>query len=53
MPQMAPMLWLILMIMFLIIFFLFLLKNFFNVTFLNKNINKFNKFEKHSFNWKW
>nr|QRV62430.1 ATP synthase F0 subunit 8 [Graptodytes pietrii] len=52
MPQMAPMNWIILYMMFSIIFILFNFMNFY-IFMINKNTNKQKNIFKKNFNWKW
>nr|YP_010491829.1 ATP synthase F0 subunit 8 [Dinothenarus chrysocomus]UWM92615.1 ATP synthase F0 subunit 8 [Dinothenarus chrysocomus] len=51
MPQMAPLNWLILFIMFTIIFLMFNCLNYFSFSYKNKPLT-FSKF-KNKINWKW
>nr|YP_009995457.1 ATP synthase F0 subunit 8 [Ochthebius salinarius]QNP09912.1 ATP synthase F0 subunit 8 [Ochthebius salinarius] len=52
MPQMAPMNWLILFIMFTMIFLLFNSMNYFSFKYEIKNNNNLSKIQK-KLNWKW
>nr|YP_009266366.1 ATP synthase F0 subunit 8 [Hygrobia hermanni]ANJ70493.1 ATP synthase F0 subunit 8 [Hygrobia hermanni] len=51
-PQMAPMSWLTLYILFLLLFFLFNFMNYYLFLVKNKN-NEMKNINKHQFNWKW
>nr|ALO71012.1 ATP synthase F0 subunit 8 [Pselaphinae sp. 1 EF-2015] len=51
MPQMSPLNWMILYIMFLLIFFMF---NILNYYFINYNFSyKMSNIKKYVYNWKW
>nr|ANJ70467.1 ATP synthase F0 subunit 8 [Hydroporus obscurus] len=52
MPQMAPMNWLILYLIFSLIFILFNFLNYY-LFLINSKKNFINKILKNSFNWKW
>nr|YP_003097167.1 ATP synthase F0 subunit 8 [Psacothea hilaris]ACR44356.1 ATP synthase F0 subunit 8 [Psacothea hilaris] len=51
MPQMAPLSWLILFILFISIFFLFNIMNFYSFNYKEKSIKQ--KKSLLTFNWKW
>nr|QEJ81441.1 ATP synthase F0 subunit 8 [Stenocladius sp. FM17] len=50
MPQMAPMMWLVLMITFMITFLLMNSMNYFSMLYKYKNFKKYNK---NTLKWKW
>nr|YP_009995470.1 ATP synthase F0 subunit 8 [Ochthebius scopuli]QNP09925.1 ATP synthase F0 subunit 8 [Ochthebius scopuli] len=52
MPQMAPMNWILLFMMFTIIFLMFNSMNYFSFKYNNNNKNIFNK-KMSKLNWKW
>nr|YP_010836244.1 ATP synthase F0 subunit 8 [Paradoxopsyllus custodis]YP_011004240.1 ATP synthase F0 subunit 8 [Macrostylophora euteles]WGC90506.1 ATP synthase F0 subunit 8 [Paradoxopsyllus custodis]WPS93589.1 ATP synthase F0 subunit 8 [Macrostylophora euteles] len=51
MPQMAPMLWLLLMLIFILCYCLIMMTNYFSS--FKFNIKKSYSFKKNNFNWKW
>nr|YP_009995379.1 ATP synthase F0 subunit 8 [Ochthebius hasegawai]QNP09795.1 ATP synthase F0 subunit 8 [Ochthebius hasegawai] len=53
MPQMAPMNWMMLFLMFTIIFLVFNSLNYFSFKYMNKNTNNKFNLKKNFLNWKW
>nr|YP_010730022.1 ATP synthase F0 subunit 8 [Leptopsylla segnis]WEF75062.1 ATP synthase F0 subunit 8 [Leptopsylla segnis] len=53
MPQMAPMLWLLLMIFFILTLFLFMMLIFYSITTKSNSISSINKMAITKLNWKW
>nr|YP_010713121.1 ATP synthase F0 subunit 8 [Rhodesiella elegantula]WDA93987.1 ATP synthase F0 subunit 8 [Rhodesiella elegantula] len=53
MPQMAPINWLFLFIMFTVIFLLFNMMNYYSILPTSPKSDKKNEFKSNSFNWKW
>nr|AYR05301.1 ATP synthase F0 subunit 8 [Coleoptera sp. ACP-2013] len=53
MPQMAPMSWLTLYILFILMFMLMIILNYYTFMYSPKNNNKYNKKNKIILNWKW
>nr|WKU83729.1 ATP synthase F0 subunit 8 [Alipumilio avispas] len=53
MPQMAPISWLSLFIIFSLTFLFFNMVNYYNYTPMMNKKSKMNKILSHSFNWKW
>nr|YP_009434622.1 ATP synthase F0 subunit 8 [Dorcadia ioffi]ATF28031.1 ATP synthase F0 subunit 8 [Dorcadia ioffi] len=53
MPQMAPMLWLLLFIFFICVYLLFLIKNYYSYSIKVNQFITINKMTKKFFNWKW